>query len=270
MALDVARVQAGQQKLSATPGQAPVRAAGRDHPAGRGGPGPPAAPRPPAPSPRRPWPRSRGRLAQQIAQQAAAQAAAAAKAASSATSAARGPGRGGRGLRGRPGGQHGQRRQPGRGQRAPAAANQAAGRAGGATFCYGGSPTAAGLAAVHAAMQYLGVPYVWGGASSSGRRLLGPHHAGLGQAGVSMAHSAADQYAEFHPCEPERARARRPALLRLRRNAVSITSSCTWVPRSTVRPPRTAAAPSSRPPTPAPWSPSTRVWSEGFVGAARP
>ena len=82
-----------------------------------------------------------------------------------------------------------------------------------ATVASGGSPQAAGIAAVHAAMQYRGVPYVWAGGTTSGPSgtavappaLVGQPGfdcSGLtmmawAHAGVPMAHSAADQYAEF-------------------------------------------------------------------------
>ena len=82
---------------------------------------------------------------------------------------------------------------------AAAAANQAAGAASGSgtiAIASGGSPQAAGLAAVHGAMQYLGVPYVWGGASRSGVDCSGLVMLAWEQAGVSLEHSAAAQYDE--------------------------------------------------------------------------
>ncbi len=145
----------------------------------------------------------KGSLAEQVAAQAATQAAAAARAAAAATSPA---------VAQAAASQASQASQVastvGSGSAAAAsaaaAANQAAGLAasssgspGGApvTISGGTAPQPAGVAAVHAAMGYLGVPYVFGGMSSQGLDCSGLTALAWGQAGVALPHSAADQYA---------------------------------------------------------------------------
>jgi len=80
---------------------------------------------------------------------------------------------------------------------AGAAANQAAAAAGflGTVPAHPPAATGAGAVALRAAEQYLGVPYVWGGASTAGVDCSGLTMLAWGAAGVSLPHSAALQYA---------------------------------------------------------------------------
>jgi peptidoglycan DL-endopeptidase CwlO len=146
----------------------------------------------------------RGTLGQEVAQQAAVNAAAAARLAAAATTPAKAQAAAS---------QAAQAAQVAStvGSGSPAAVNattaatQAAGSASGTagssgppvTLSGGGGSQAAGLAAVHGAMQYLNVPYVYGGMSSQGLDCSGLTALAWAKAGVSLPHSAADQYNRY-------------------------------------------------------------------------
>jgi cell wall-associated NlpC family hydrolase len=68
---------------------------------------------------------------------------------------------------------------------------------------FGGNPTGHYSGVVEIAMQYLGVPYVWGGASPSGFDCSGFAMYVFAQVGVSLPHHAASQYGMGTPVSKE-------------------------------------------------------------------
>jgi len=74
---------------------------------------------------------------------------------------------------------------------------------GGQTFSGGGNPAGHYGGVVGIAMRYLGVPYVWGGASPSGFDCSGFVMYVFGQVGVSLPHNAAMQYGYGSPVSRE-------------------------------------------------------------------
>lgn len=81
-----------------------------------------------------------------------------------------------------------------------ATASESSGGGGGGGFVGPANPSTSG-GAVGIAMQYLGVPYVWGGADPSGFDCSGLVMYVYGQMGISLPHGATAQYAAGTPID---------------------------------------------------------------------
>ncbi len=123
-----------------------------------------------------------------------------------------------RAARGRRAGAPGPARRPGESRREETTVGAGTGARTGPVELSGGSSSSAPPPATHSsvvsiALQYLGVPYVWGGASPSGFDCSGLTMYAYAKVGVYLPHNAAMQYGMGTPVVPEPAGARRPRLL---------------------------------------------------------